>query len=357
MHPIKTVLLLQDLHLGGTQRHAVELAKRLDPARFDTEIWTLFSGGGFAEEARTAGLTVRALSPGKAVTPRSLWGLWRALRLHRPQALLALTVTPNIWGRVFGALERVPAVIANCRGSDDFHRQHEFLLKHLAHRHICNAHALKRTLTQRYDLPGDRVDVIPTGVDTARFVPRPGEREPGPVLLCLARLSPVKDHETLVRAFELVHRERPEVKLRMVGNGELRERLAARMESSPARERMELLPGTPDPTGHFSRASAAVLSSVAEGMPNVLLEAMSMGLPCVGTDTGGVGEVIRHGRTGFVVPQRNPEALARALLQVLADEGLRERFGAAGRETALAEHSLESVAERHAEAVERALAR
>jgi len=353
MRPIKTVLLLQDLHLGGTQRHALELAKRLDPDRFETEVWTLMGGEAFLPKTVEYGLRVRQLSRKTSVGPAGLWGLWQGLRSYRPDALLALTVVPNIWGRVLGRLARVPAVVANCRGGDDLWRQHEAVLKHLAHRHICNAKALKAALINRYKLDPDRIDVIPTGVDTAHFAPRPEDRDEECVLLCMARLSPIKDHETLVRAFEMVQPRHPLARLRLVGDGELRDHLARRMASSPACQAMELLPGTADPASQYAKASVVVLSSINEGMPNVLLEAMAMGLPCVGTAVGGVPEVIRHGRTGFVVQKRDPEAMAQALDELLGNEALRQRFGEHGRQAALAEHSLESVAERHAEIIER----
>ncbi len=355
MHPIKTVLLLQDLDLGGTQRHALELARRLDPERFETSIWTLMGEGGFLPKAREYGLRVRRLGTGRAVTPAGLFGLWRALRAEKPDVLMALTVVPNIWGRVLGRLAGVPAVIANCRGGDDLWRQHERVLRDLAHFHICNAHALRQALTARYALPPERVEVIPTGVDTQHFSPRPGEGDPGPVILCLARLSPVKDHETLIAAFEKVSPAHPGALLRMVGDGELRDKLAARVDASPAGDRMELLPGVPDPREHFARAGIAVLSSANEGMPNALLEAMAMGLPCVGTDVGGVGELIRHGRTGLVVPAGDPAAMAGALDRLLSDEAFRLSAGAAGRATAVAEHALSGVAERHAAILERVL--
>jgi len=357
MHPIKTVLLLQDLELGGTQRHALELAKRLDPARFDTQVWTLMGGEGFLPTARRYGLTVRQLSHAPAVGPGGLWGLWRGLSLFKPGVLMALTVVPNIWGRVLGRLARVPVVVANCRGGDDLWRQHEALLKNFAHFHICNARALKDALTERYRLPQERVEVIPTGVDTDYFAPGAG-REDAPdssrcVILCLARLAPIKDHETLIRAFELIHPRHPNARLRLVGDGELRQELARRLAESPARAAMELLSGVPDPRPHFAAADVVALSSTNEGMPNVLLEAMGMGLPCVGTAVGGVPEVIRSGSTGFVVPKQDPQAMAQALEMLVENQELRQRFGQAGRQAALKDHSLESVAARHADILER----
>lgn len=359
MRPIKTVLLLQDLHLGGTQRHALELAKRLDPARFGVELWTLMGGGAFLPRALEAGLAVRQLSQAPAVGAGALWGLWRALRRERPHVLMALTVVPNIWGRILGRLAGVPAVIANCRGGGDLWRQHEGLLKNLAVHHICNARALQSALEDRYAIAPGRITVIPTGVDTGHFQPREARGGEGAhagtpaVIFCLARLSPVKDHETLIKAFEILRARGVRARLVMAGDGELRGELERRVARSPAGKDMDLLPGVADPRPLYARADVVALSSVNEGMPNVLLEAMACGLACVGTAVGGVAEVIRSGRTGFVVAKKDPPALAGALAELVENAVLRSRFGQAGREIAVREHSLEAVAACHAGVIER----
>lgn len=349
MQPIKTILLLQDLLYGGTQRHTLELAKRLDPDVFRTEIWTLMGGDDFLPRAGEYGLVVRQLHAGPSVGPAGLLGLGRALVRSRPDVLMALTVVPNIWGRVLGRLARVPVVVANCRGGDDLWRQHEGLLKHLAHHHFCNARALRDALIGRYGLPQDRVTVIPTGVDTEFFAPASVPPAGDPLVLCLARLMPVKDHRTLIEAFEYAAARQPRARLRLVGEGELHGALSRRMAESPFRARMELVPGCADPRPHYAAASVVALSSVNEGMPNVLLEAMAMGLPTVGTDVGGVAEVVRHGRTGFVVAPKDPLALGQALVRLLDDAPLRHALGREGRRVAVAEHSLASVAARHGE--------
>lgn len=392
MSPIKTILLLQDLHCGGTQRHALELAARLAPERFDVSVWTLMGGEGFLPRARELGVRVRQLARGDAVTPAGLWGLWRALRQEKPEIVMALTVVPNIWGRVLGRLARVPLVVANCRGADDLWRQHEGFLKNLAAHHICNAQALAQALASRYGLPGDRVSVIPTGVDVNHYAPaerpsdrspgwpahrpdeqpegqagvlsgaapveRPGDRpayppqkgvENGPLVLCLARLAPVKDHATLIAAFERAWRAHPAARLRLVGDGPLAADLAARIAASPARENMEVAPGVLDTRAEYARADVVALSSVSEGMPNTLLEAQAMGIAVAATDVGGVGEAVEHGVSGLLSPAQDVQALGDNLARLLGDPALRQAMGAAGRRRVVARHSLDEVAGRHAE--------
>jgi glycosyltransferase involved in cell wall biosynthesis len=348
--PLRTVFLLQDLCFGGTQRHALELAARLDPDRFRVELWTLMAGDDFVPQAERAGLTVRRLCPGPAVGPRSLAALWRALRTHRPDMLVPLTVVPNIWGRVLGRLAGVPAVVGNCRGTGDPGLQHEWLLWPLADHVLCNAEAIKARLARTFRVPAGRVTVIRNGVNTEAFAPVPPDPDRDPVILCVARMAPVKDHATLIAAFGLLAPDHPRARLRLVGDGPIRDQVADLAAASPFSERIRIVPGDAGVRAHYAQATLFVLSSRHEGLPNVILEAMASGLPVVATDVGGVGEAVREGVTGRLVPAARPEALARAMSEVLADPGLRDRMGRAARALAGEEFSLQAMARRHEEA-------
>lgn len=352
--PLRTVFLLQDLCFGGTQRHALELAARLDPARFAVEVWTMMAGEDFLPHAEGLGLAVRRLCPGPQVGPGSLAALWRALRAHRPDLLVPLTVVPNIWGRVMGRLAGGATVVGNCRGAADPGLQHEWLLWPLAGHILCNAQAVADRLTRTFRVPAGRISVIRNGVNTEAFVPGPPAPDADPVILCVARMAPVKDHATLLAAFELVVREHPRAMLHLVGDGPARDAVAARAAQSPAAGRIRLFPGEADVRGHYARATLAVLSSRHEGLPNVVLEAMACGLPVVATDVGGLSEVVRDGTTGRLVPAGDPPALARALAGVLADPGGRRDMGREARRLAEEEFSLQTMVRRHEEAFTRA---
>ncbi len=348
--PLHLVLLLQDLCFGGTQRHALELAARLSPQRFRVELWTLMAGEDFLPQAERYGLTVRRLCDASAVGPRSLAALWRALRTHRPDMLVPLTVVPNIWGRVLGRLAGVPAVAGNCRGAADPGLQHEWLLWPLADHVLCNALAVRDRLVKVFRVPGGRITVIRNGVNTEAFVPAASPPDGPPVILCLARMDPVKDHATLLAAYDLLAPEHTEAHLWLVGDGPIRGAVEARVQASPFRDRIRLFPGDADVRRYYARAAFLVLSSRHEGLPNVVLEAMASGLAVAATDVGGLSEVVRDGVTGRLAPVARPEALARAMGELLADAALRRRMGRAARELAVAEFSLEAMARRHEEA-------
>jgi glycosyltransferase involved in cell wall biosynthesis len=167
------------------------------------------------------------------------------------------------------------------------------------------------------------------------------------VVLCIARLVPDKDHETLLKAFGIVARQCPKAELLIVGNGELRGRLQRMAEGGPAAGRIRFLSGCSDVQWLLHRSSLLALSSRREGLPNVVLEAMACGLPVVATAVGGLPEVVEHGRTGLLVPPGDPSALAAAMAYLLQDQEARVTCGDNGRRLILSRYSLQTMVEAH----------
>lgn len=148
----------------------------------------------------------------------------------------------------------------------------------------------------------------------------------------VARLSQVKDPQTLVRAARLVRDREPAFCLDLVGDGPVRpdvERLVQELGLTGAVR----LHGARDQVRDILSGDAIfVLSSTSEGIALTLLEAMAAGLPVVATRVGGNVEVVAEGETGLLVPPRSPAALAEALLTLLGDRRKRREMGRAGRE-------------------------
>ncbi|WP_051261902.1 glycosyltransferase family 4 protein [Desulfovibrio inopinatus] len=339
--PATVVLLLQDLLFGGTQRQTLELAKRLDRSRFSPQIWTMMAGSDFSSTAQQYDVPVRVLADTPAVKLSSLTALRRALAETRPDILMPLTAVPNIWGRIFARLAKVPVVIGTCRGGGAIRRQHERFLARIAHHHICNTAALKTDLV-RLGRPDKNVTVIKNGIDCDFFAPPPDELRPVRlVILCLARFCEDKDHETLLRAFETVAAKHPAAELWLVGDGPMSHDVSKQVSRHKAKSRIRIYPASSDVRPFLQQASILALSSVREGMPNVILEAMASGVSVVATSVGGIPEVVRDNETGLLVEPRNPDALAQALLSLIIDDARRLAMGQAGRRKAHAEFSMD----------------
>lgn len=346
--PARLVFLLQDLKFGGTQRQTLELARRLNPGRFQVEVWVMAAGDDLTPLAREWSIPVVRLARQALVGPLALINLWRRLHRRPPDLLMLLTVVPNIWGRILGRVARVPVIVGNCRGGGAPWRQHERLLWPLMDHLLCNTTALKVELIQRYGIPPSKITVILNGVDTEFYGPGPGGVRPNtPVILSVARLVPDKDHDTLIAAFSQVSAAFPEAELWLLGDGPRRAAIEALATKNLSPGRVRFWPGQPDIRPFLHRACLLVLSSRYEALPNVVLEAMAAGLPVAATRVGGLPELVVPGRTGWLVPPGDAPALAAAMSQALGDAGAREALGRNGRERAVADFSLEAMTRRY----------
>jgi len=337
--PTRLAILLQDLAFGGTQRYALHLLRGLDRDRFAPELWLLNSGDDLLEEARATGAPVRQVSRRAPGDPRAVLRLAALLRRDPPPLLYTLTVAPNIWGRLFGRLFGVPALVSGFRALEP--RQWERLLWRLSDRIICNAEALRERAVGRHGAPPGRVAVVPNAVDCDRF--SPADAEPGPEVVSVARLVPDKNPLALLEAFARVAPERPGARLVLAGDGPLRPSLEARASEPDLAGRVEFAGGRPDVRPLLARARVFALSSAREGSPNAVLEAMAAGLPVAAPAVGGLTELVRHGETGLLAPPGDVPALAEALARLLDRPEEARALGLAGRERVLREHSLEAM--------------
>jgi glycosyltransferase involved in cell wall biosynthesis len=176
------------------------------------------------------------------------------------------------------------------------------------------------------------------GVDTAKWTPTPRPpRDPSAPLslFTLGRLHVSKGHAVLLRALAKLRDRGVAATLRVAGDGPERPAIETLVAELDLAGSVTLLGSLSEDRclEEMRRSDAFVLASDAEPLGVVYMEAMSAGVATVGTDAGGVGEIITNGRDGLLVPPRNPDALADALQRLATDEPLRQRLGAAGRET------------------------
>lgn len=337
--PYRTVLLVQDLDFGGTQRYAVQLLKHLDRSLFSPELWVLRGGEDMLPLAEEANVKVVYLSLSPWVGPRAIVHLlWRIMR-YPPDILYTLTGVPNIWGRPFGTIARVPVIISSWRGLVE--KQLESLLWPLSTRIVCNAHALKGVIVRLHSVDPGRIAVVPNAVPADFFSPGNGDKAAEPTVLYVGRLAPEKDLLTLLEGFRLVRETIPSARLEIVGNGRLKPKLEDYIRRNALETAVRLLPGRRDIRPLLRQAWVFAMTSVREASPNVMLEAMATELPVVGTRVGGIPELVEDGETGIVVQPGAPVALAEALTRLLDDEGTRRSMGRKGRERVLAFHTME----------------
>lgn len=155
-----------------------------------------------------------------------------------------------------------------------------------------------------------------------------------PTILAAGRLVPAKGFPTLIRAFHRLRRNH-DVRLAILGEGPKREELEE-LVASLGEEELVSLPGfDPNPFRYMSRCTIFVLSSRFEGLPGVLIQAMSCGAAVVSTDCpSGPSEIVDHGENGLLVPVDDDQAMAKAISTLLEQPSLRSTFGARAKEKA-----------------------
>jgi len=195
----------------------------------------------------------------------------------------------------------------------------------------------------RHGAPAHRVRPIYNGIDPSSFAARSSEPAE-PVVSWLGRIDPIKDLETLVEAFAVVNAKRPDARLKLYGrtppgNEAYRARLDSLISARGLDGVVTFEGGVAESADAYVDAQVGVLSSISEGFPYSLIEAMACGLPAVATGVGGVAEAVAD--TGLVVPPRAPELFGEAVLSLLDDGPRRRRLGVLARERVLAHFTLD----------------
>ena len=364
--PVQLAVVLDETYVGGVELLMLNLFRSLDPAVVKPRLICLRAGGPLAEEFRAAGFDVEVLDRTGAFDVRTLPRLVRSLRRRRTDAVL---VTHH--HRAALALGRLAARLAGVRVN--LVAAHDMDLTSVGKR--CLPKWAVATLWESSALvllsarqgeylhreegvavrPWSRTRevVIPNGITLAP-VPTRHQRDRARSLLGLqpedfvvgivARLSTQKAHQVLFEAVARLQRSVPRVRLVVVGGGEreveLKE-LAARLE---LQDRVQFTGIRRDVTTLLPAFDVSCLSSVHEGVPITIIEAMAAGLPVAATDCGSLRDMVTDGEEGFIVPVGDSAALATCLARLADDPALREQMGKAARLKAEATYRIEQTA-------------
>lgn len=337
---------MEDLCFGGTQRQMLELLLRLDRKKFAPSVCTLTGPTDLDHIVHSAGLQLFHLNTSRRVPLFFFITLGFYLYKARPDIILPCTALPNIWGRIWGKLLHIP-VIGTCRGGGGPKRQYERWLWRYTRSLVCNSQALHKTLTG-LGVPDKHLVCIENGVDTQRFAPEePNIALRSPIILCVARLAQDKEHLTLFRAFEKIIQNSPDTLLYVVGDGPEENNLKNWVANHGLEEKICFFAGTTDVRPYYAKAKVFALTSAREGQPNVILEAMSCGLPVCATAVGGIPALVKHGETGLLSPRGDSVAFAENCISLLNDGVLSEKMGNNARDMVIEKYTYENMVRAH----------
>ena len=360
--PIRVVYCIDNMQVGGTELNAVRTAERLDRRRFSISVVCIRDNGPLMARYKDAGIPVHTFPMTSflgAGAVRQAVRLIRLLRTEHTDIVHSHDAYTSVYGTFCARVAGVRGVIASRRSWHSPHLQGRILRAnrvayHFAHRVVGNSPSVSRLVETESGVSASRIVTIPNFLDEEAFDPIPGPMrrrmleglgvpEGAFVVGIVARLSPVKDHATLIRAIAALRDRMPTVHCVLVGDGPERASIEALASGLGIRELVHLAGERTQPPNLHGLFDVSVLCSTTEAFPNSVLEAMAAARPVVATDVGGTPDAVHEGTTGLLVRPSDPTRLADAIYRLHQDPALRARLGSAAQAAARAGYSADAV--------------
>ena len=358
------VFLSTSMGLGGADQQILSLSDELVDRGHDVHIISLRPIGPMGEAARNAGAKISSLNikqkieaPLRLLNLRGLVGNADVLHTHM--------FHPNIIGRVCRPVLDVDVLVNTIHNvfesEESFRNPSVKTLRNYTYEYTsgrcdftsCVSQAAYNRFVDVKAVVPERAGVIYNGVNTEKFSPSPNARESIReskdisnefVWLSVGRFFEQKDHATLLKAFARM--EQKNVRLWLVGHGELREKLETLVRNLSLEDRVQFLGTVDDVAAYMAAADGFALSPKWEGFGIVFAEAQASELPVVSTNVGGIPEVVEDEESGFLVPPETPDAVAAALDHVTGmSQTSRRKIGAKGRANVKENFSLPTIAD------------
>ena len=370
--------IMYSFKIGGLENGVVNLLNHMPADRYRHAVICLTQYSDFRFRVRRDDVSYHALNKPAGHGLGTHCRLHALLRSLKPQIvhtrnLAAVECAAPAW------LAGVPVRIHGEHGRevgdlDGSNRKYQLLrkvLKPFVSQYIALSRDLERYLRDQIGVGPARITQIYNGVDSEKFRPAIGQREALAgfgadgsdtfVIGTVGRMQEVKDQITLARAFVRMVQDHPEARLVarlvMVGDGPLKAKVEQILDEA-AMAQLAWLPGARDDVAELMRGfDLFVLPSLAEGISNTILEAMSSGLPILATAVGGNPELVVEGESGELLPTADPQAMAAGLWRYLGERDRARRHGAAGRKIIEQRYSMRAMVEAYMGVYERALTR
>lgn len=362
MEKINVLHIYQNSKIGGVQQQFLSLLKAYDRDVFNPIFCCLGPGEEISKEIERIDIETVALnrvryhrfSPGIV---RDLYILMKQknihiVRTHRYRA--------NLYGRLAALLSGVPVKIISLH--DNYRKDlrlerriaNKILLK-VTDKIVAVSESIRRDIIKYDGIDSSKILVIPNGIDTERFKPEGNFanireefliNKSDIVIGFIGRIVSVKGLEYLIDALLFLKEEFKNIKLLITGEGSLLDSLYEKAKENNVHDSIIFTGKRRDIPDILSCTDIFVMPSIAEGLPNALLEAMAMGKPIVATEVGGIPEVIKNGHSGILVPARNPEALATAIKDLITNDQLAAKMGQTARNFVLKDYSIVEIAQK-----------
>ncbi|MEO1402781.1 MAG: glycosyltransferase [Cyanobacteria bacterium J06635_1] len=350
------VILSTGLSLGGAEQQVLYLARGLIAKGYEVKVVSLITLGILGNEAMAEGLPIYSLEMARGMPdPRAIFKLNQWLKTWQPQVMIAFMVHATLLGRISRFFYTTPILVSSIRNEKVGGKLATWLFK-LSNSAddacVVNSQGSADALKAQGVMDPSKLKVIPNSLQSnlahcdlasqARLRRQLDLDDETFVWLAVGRLEPSKDYPNLLNALSRLTVEK--VHLVIAGDGTLSEPLEQLAKDLEVSDRASFLGWRRDIPDLLTTADALVLSSAWEGMPNVLMEALSLARPVVATNVGGVPEVVQDWDSGFLVPPGDASALAKKMDRLMGlSVGQRQLMGKRGQAYIQSHHGPEKI--------------
>lgn len=351
--------IIPTLVRGGAEKQLVLLAANLPRDEFDVHVCALSGAGPLADELKQAGVPLTVIGKRWKYDPIAWWQLRAHIRKLQPELVQTWLFAGNAYGRTAAWSAGVNKVVASERCVDSWKSGYQLAIdRRLARRTdavIVNSRGVERFYREQ-GIAADKLRLIyngippapPSTITHAALCAELGLPPETRLIGAVGRLWHQKRIKDLIWAADLLKVIRDDTHLLIIGDGPLRDDLERFRANCLIEDKVHFLGVRDDVMRLMPHFELLWLASSFEGLPNVVMEAMSAGVPVVATDIEGTRELVENGRTGFLVSVGDRAALARCAYKILEDRQLRDRLGQAGRDRVLNDFSVEKMVGAHA---------
>jgi glycosyltransferase involved in cell wall biosynthesis len=348
---VRIMYIIDSLKFGGAEMLLLAMVRQY-AAEHDISV-VYFTPGPLEDDIRALNVPVHRISTRGMKDPRVIPRLVAMMRQEKPDVVHTHLSKSDVAGLMAAAMAGVPARISSIHNVDPW-RQKKLLSEVMkqwtktCHHMIAVSEGVREYVLEWSDYPPEKITTIDNGIDLGRFDPATvspidkmqfGIPEDALTVSMVARLEESKGHHILLEAAAKVVKAMPSVYFMIVGDGHLRPALEAQRDSLGLQDNVIFTGVQRDIPGVMRAVDIITFSSLWEGLPVALLEAMAMANPVVSTSVGGIPKVITDGEDGLLVPKEDADALATKLLKVLYDNDLRAHMGQNARQTIEREYS------------------
>lgn len=350
-------IIIDGLACGGAERQAVLAAAELVRRDHYVEIIACHDRNDFADSMVTWGINYTFIGTQGPLRLGRVAAIARHLRRKNFDVVHCFKSSPSTYGRLAAKLVGVPLIFGGMRMEmADAHMTQlvNRLLNPVGYGWIANSECSKRAVIRDLGVPSHKVFVVPNGIEPERFrsalsiddaKAKFGLSQFSNVVTMIANFRPEKNYPMFLRLAQRIMEAKASTVLVSAGHGPLRPEIENLCGEMGVGEYVRFI-GQCNAVPDLLRATdVLVLTSYNEGLPNAILEASAAGIPCVATDTGGAGEIIKDGKTGYIVPIDDDQSMARRVLKLLTNPGIRRRTGQSAREMISKDFSVTAVGE------------